>query len=109
VDENLDFARAYGEIIGKWNETPFLGRERKRTVLNLSVAEQEALRKALSLYRLKEILNAVDNYIYMYERPDKFRTKLSYGSVFNFLNKALGTFVEDETFRHQYYKPEYAA
>jgi hypothetical protein len=109
ADHGLDFARAYEAMLGKWNETPFLGRERKRTALTLTTAEQEAVRRALSLYHLREILNGIDNYIYMYEQPGKFRTKLSYGSLFNFLNKALPTFADDVTFRHQYYKPEYAS
>jgi hypothetical protein len=104
VDQNLDFAQAYSSIVEKWNETPLLGRERKTIVFNLTIPDQEAVRKALSLYSLVEIRNAIDNYIYMFERPDIFRAKLTYGNVFNFLNKALPTFAEDVTFRNNYYK-----
>jgi hypothetical protein len=104
VDQDLDFAQAYSSIVEKWNETPLLGRERKTTVFHLTIPDQEAVRKALSLYSLAEVRNAIDNYIYMFERPDIFRAKLTYGTVFNFLNKALTTFAEDVTFRNNYYK-----
>jgi hypothetical protein len=106
--KDVDFAKAYSLIVEKWNETSYLGKERKTIAANLTVPEQEAVRKALSLYKLSEILNAIDNYIYMYERPEKFRTKLTYGNVFNFLFKALPTFADDETFTHQYFKTEKA-
>jgi hypothetical protein len=93
----------------KWN-TPDDGiklPECRTLSINLNYREREILSRALRDYGREAILDAIDNYFWMKQHPDRVRTDLGYTSLFTFLEKAVESFREVESFDITYVKPEY--
>jgi hypothetical protein len=73
---------------------------------NLNAGQRDVLCAALNSYEVDEIVNAIENYMWMRLHPEKMRITLTYGNMFSFLEKALPAFVNDTVFSDSYRKKE---
>jgi hypothetical protein len=102
------FGDDYETIRKTWN-TPYQGvklPECRFILTNLNIRQREILGIALRHYKTGEIVNAVENYLWMRKNTDKVRVCLQYADMFNFLEKGLPSFSEDGTFNSAYLKCE---
>jgi hypothetical protein len=100
-----------GNILMAWNKTYPGGGGVEREVnlpecrllpFNFNARQSEIFARALLQYSAEEIINAIKNYVWMTGNPEKVRLVLAYGSIFNFLEKALPSFVKDDVFDNSY-------
>jgi hypothetical protein len=99
---------AYEEIRAAWNQT-LLGvtlPQCRVLPVNMTYEQRETVSRALSMFSVEEIINAIENYIWMRmpENGEKVTVCLRFLNMFNFLEKALESFFRDDIFNETYNK-----
>jgi hypothetical protein len=100
-----DFS-AYEEIRATWNYTGYGVTLPECRVLptNMTYREREIVSRALSMFTVENIRDAIKNYMWMCLNPDKVRVPLNFLNMFNFLEKAIESFFQLDTFDRAYVK-----